>query len=36
MQIAYFQKLDYTKTINYEFDFGSEWTRAKSLDTCEF
>jgi len=20
----------------YEFDFGSEWTRAKPLDTCEF
>jgi len=20
---------------SYEFDFGSEWTRAKCLDTCE-
>jgi len=28
--------VDYTKIQNYEFDFGSEWTRAKSLDTCEF
>jgi len=27
--------MDYTKISIYEFDFGSEWTRAKSLDTCE-
>jgi hypothetical protein len=27
--------MDYTNISIYEFDFGSEWTRAKSLDTCE-
>jgi len=27
--------MDYTYFKYYEFDFGSEWTRAKCLDTCE-
>lgn len=27
--------MDYTQIKYYEFDFGSEWTRAKCLDTCE-
>ena len=26
----------YTMINFYEFDFGSEWTRAEPLDTCEF
>jgi len=28
--------MDYTKFKYCEFDFGSEWTRAKCLDTCKF
>lgn len=27
--------MDYTDILYYEFDFGSEWTRAKCLDTCK-
>jgi len=28
--------MDFTKIMNYEFDFGSQWTRAELFDTCEF
>ena len=28
--------VDFTVIFSYEFDFGSEWMRAKPLDTCEF
>jgi len=27
--------VDFKEFINYEFDCGSEWTRAWCLDTCE-
>ena len=29
------KQVDFTNIIYYEFDCGSEWTRAQCLDTCE-